>query len=667
MLVRAWLTPGLVVAVGVAGLSACGDNTIVRSERAEIAVTDGPRVVTAGSTVTVSADIPARIAVKNTGNGVLELKEIIVEGTPAGAFSIISLPSPSEAAPVEVWPDALGHSFSVAYDPSQVASGVRASATVRIRTNVTLNSGSEFTFEVAPAASVPKLVVSPPILDFGAVPATESAKKTVNVLNTGSTSLEVSRVVFAGAAGFKATIEGNDYSVTAESASSGITLSPPLAIAPGSASKVDVTYFATDAEAAQGRLVFFANDAQANGTEVKIYANLKGPCIKVNPTRIDFGGRLVGSPSTIDLEVTSCGDVDLLVSDIALSNDANGRYTIDRNALGLPLTIGIGQTKRVPVTYFPESVAAVGAGGQFVRDEGLLKVSSNAYLDVVDVPLTGFGTDGSCPIAVITSQDAEEVIPQTNIRLSARSSTGGTGGITKWQWTVVPPSGAVSAFLPDAQSPDVTYEANIVGEYIFRLKVWDAANTESCAVAERRVLVSADSFIHVELLWHTPGDVNEADEGGDGVFWSAGSDVDLHLAYPFAVRYFDSSWDCYFASPLLEWGALGPSDNPRLDRDDTDGAGPENLNIDEPDTTGPVRYRVGVHYWNDWSYGASMATVRIYIWSVLREEWANVRIVSADLWESHTIDAQPNGSAVITRVTGPGGAPKITPNYPLPL
>ena len=530
-----------------------------------------------------------------------------------------------------------------------------------IRTNITINSGSEFVFNVAPESVSPKLVLSPPVLDFATVTANASVTKTVNVLNTGAADLVISRFVLGGSPGYAATIGGQTYNVDANSAA-GIVLSAPITIASGNAEKVDVTYTAAGPDAAQGSLVFFSNDAGApNGSEVKLYANLKGPCVKVNPSRVDFGAKLVGQVAEIQVELQSCGDVDLVVSDVALVDDGGGLFGLDKGRVGaLPLTIAAGDSIFVPVTYLPTQVAQLEAGGGFATDNGKLRVTSNAYLAELDVDLSGFGTDGSCPTAKITVREGAEVLPQTVLHLSAAGSTANTGSVTGYQWTVVQPGGSVSTFSPSAFVAEPSFEANVVGEYIFRLKVFDSLGTESCSQAEYTVVVTSDDAIHVELLWRTPGDINETDEGSSPTF-SAGSDVDLHFLHPDAYgRYFDYDYDCFWSNPTPEWGIFSPMDNPRLDRDDTDGGGPENLNVNVPEQG--VRYQVGVHYWNDWGYGATFATVRIYIYGQLRDQWADVRLVNFDMWDTHYIDWP---STVVTRITRNGGA-KITANYPVP-
>jgi hypothetical protein len=246
-----------------------------------------------------------------------------------------------------------------------------------------------------------------------------------------------------------------------------------------------------------------------------------------------------------------------------------------------------------------------------------------------------------------------------------------TGSISKYEWSVVAPPGSVSVFLPSAAAPDPTFEVNVAGTYIFRLKVWDEENTESCLEAEYQVLVIPDEAIHVELLWVTPNDPDETDTGPE-----AGSDLDLHFTHQFAVGsvdvdgdgenepWFHSFYDCFWFNTFPNWGSFNPTvdDDPGLDRDDTDGGGPENMNLNVPENG--LTYKVGVHYWHDHGMGLANATVRVYIHSVLVFQVEGVTLVNNDMWEVATV-AWPSGQ--VSPITGNGGGLKIIPDYPNPI
>ena len=652
------LVPALVM-IGLA-LGACGDGGIKQQNLPTIAVTEGARNIPLGGVVTVSSSASTFVEIGNDGLGELVVSDISIASTPPGAFTVTSLPDPSDGDPIRVAPGGLSHQFSLNYDPSVLAQGEKGSATVTIRTNITLNADTTFTFEVGPEVAAARLVIQPTILNFNEVAAGTSSTLPANILNTGNAPLTLTRVVFSGHPGYTAQLGGNSYTVTAESAANGITLSPGITIAPGSAAKVDVTFLATGEEPAQGSMLFFTNEPDSAGSQLKLYANLEGPCIKTNPGRVAFGGKLVGATSEQMLEIQSCGDVELVISDIEMIDDGNGAFDVRDAELGTyPLRIPAGTSVLLPVTYTPFELATLGDDGQFGRDVGTVQIRSDANIGDLDIALEGFGTDGTCPIPDILVREGYEVIPQTVLHLSALASVAPQSTIATYEWSVVQPGGSVSTFIPSATVAEPTFEANIIGEYIFRLKVTDARGIESCSSTEKTVIVTSDDAIHVELLWRTPGDLDETDTGSDPS-QSVGSDVDLHFLHPLAFgRYFEPLFDCYWQTRTPEWGMVGFADNPRLDRDDQDGGGPENLNMQQPERD--TRYQVGVHYWNDWGYGETFATVRVYIYDVLRDQWDNVRLGQDDLWDTHYIDWP---SATVTRISiSAGGHPKITPNF----
>ena len=274
-----------------------------------------------------------------------------------------------------------------------------------------------------------------------------------------------------------------------------------------------------------------------------------------------------------------------------------------------------------------------------------------------------------CPTAVIQVQEGEEVIPQTKLHLVGSNSYA-VGSVSAWQWSVTQPDGSQSVFLPSAAHPDPTFEVNIAGVYDFTLEVWDQDGKKSCEPAEVTVFVIPDEAVHVELLWDTPGDLDQTDEGPE-----AGADLDLHFLHPFATGedvdgngvpdgWFDQPFDCFWFNAHPNWGSLDPfvDDDPGLDRDDTDGSGPENVNLNLPEDG--MTYKVGVHYWNDHDFGPSTATVRIYVFSQLVFEVSDVSLVEGDMWEVATLSWP---SAAVTLLQTDIGDYVIIPNYSHPF
>lgn len=272
--------------------------------------------------------------------------------------------------------------------------------------------------------------------------------------------------------------------------------------------------------------------------------------------------------------------------------------------------------------------------------------------------------------AVMSAREGANVLPQTTLHFDA--SWPGEEVVTH-RWTVEQPAGSTSVFRPSADVPAPTFEANIAGEYGFEV----AMTTADGKVARRRyrVYAASTSRLHVELIWSTLGDPDPSDEGAhppDGsstdLFTSAGTDLDLHLAPRGVGTWSDGDgdgapdpWltddDCYWYNP-----APGSDfeTSPTLDRDDTDGWGPENINLDVPSPG--VCYDIAVHYWDDWGYGESIPEVRVYFADGLAAR-ASATLVQEDLWRVGTVCPDARTFTAAERCAPEGCAPWIVHAY----
>ncbi len=704
---------GVALVLGVAGVAVgCGGDDgssksgsgAVKSEKGQIQLAFNPdqgssNIAFKKGEVAVGQETTGTVLIKNTGDATLTLSSITFtyvapDGTPeaspalemrevrVGGVSqpvvggvVQGLQIPVGGADIEAV--VTFHRFDDAASRSGTLTIV---SDTRNKVEQTLYVG----FSTSEGAAVAN--ISPILVNFKLVKKGDSPVKPVKVTNTGSDKLTISSVLFKGHIDYRFMYQ-DPNAKTGEALKEyepGETVAwdPPIVVNPQETATFLVRYTPEDSNPAEGQAVFYTNDAQQpSGTLVTLQANLGGPCIKVNPSKVQFGGKLIGSKGLLPLDLISCGTEAIKISNIQFIADSNPNFSLEFKSLPgfednskptaeKPLSIPVNNQATLNVIYVPNTKNPLGADGQPVFDKGTIVIESNAFEEKVEIGVSGLGVDISCPSAIIAVQEGEKVIPQTNLHLSGDQSFAPSGAIASWKWTAKQPTGGASVFVPSDTFPNPTFEVNSAGQYSFTLSVWDEAGVKSCVPAEVEVIVVPDEAIHVELLWHTPNDPDETDQGPE-----AGSDMDLHFIHDAYANsapdldkdgkpdgWFDQPFDCFWFNAQPNWGSFDPSidDDPGLDRDDTDGAGPENLNLNIPENT---TYRIGVHYWSDHEYGPSFATLRIYIYSILVFEVTDVKLVNHDMWNAATID-WPSAQVKLVQK---GGGYWITPGYQNPF
>ena len=519
-----------------------------------------------------------------------------------------------------------------------------------------------------------------------------TAQKQLLVKNNGGGTLTIDGFKLTGDAVFAIQIGNHKYDLS-DATEQGIIFDQPIALDQGAYMYWKVFFAPKNDDAVQATLTIFSNDPdKKNGFGVVIMGNAKGPKLKVEPNPIEFGGVKQGTYGEIKVMIRNQGTEDVVIKNISLSG--SNEFQLDFKQLSTkkaptpqdPLILHYDSSQgntveTFVVRYVPVDVSPTDANGKPILDKAVLKFDT--YKEV-DVNVTGYGVSQTCPIPVIVIQEGEEVEPQTTLHLDGTKSVPSGGTIQSYSWNVDQPSDNKFLLLPSNNSPNPTHEVNIAGTYKYCLDVCDStgkcSNDPDCkTTACTTVVVKPKGGIHVELTWNTPGDPDQTDEGPD-----AGSDLDLHFAHPFATGpdidgdgqpdpWFNIPYDCYWRNRHPQWESVNPNvkDDPSLDRDDTDGAGPENINLDVPKTG--RTYKVGVHYWDSHGYGDSDPTVKIYIYGKLMAEFTMSKncgtvMHEKDMWDVARITWKGyeagQQAAIIKFVQGPNGAPcKITHHY----
>ncbi len=374
-------------------------------------------------------------------------------------------------------------------------------------------------------------------------------------------------------------------------------------------------------------------------------------CFDMSPTDLRFGATLVGGAAQLNADVTLCGDEPLWLYELTVSADSSPAF-VPVPLLRPTELVRAGQSLALLVDFQPETPGA---------HVGILRLRTSEGF--FELPLHGQAGSAACvQTPTITVAEGHTVMPQTQLSLSASSP-----GMSSWRWSVKQPPGSQSVLEPVGEGASVTLEANVVGEYTFQLRAFDSKGKPACGVAEAQVTVDPGPGLHVELTWSTPGDPDETDVNGD-TDGLAGSDLDLHVRHPDGLSFdgnadgtgdgcFHPERDAYWLNRAPNWGdANGPG--PLFERDDTDGAGPENFRWSTPEDG--RTYHVAAHYWSDAGFGESFATVRVFIDGEVVFESPPTRLQAEDLWEVCSID-WPSGE--VRSAAWPSGDPRILPGF----
>jgi hypothetical protein len=545
----------------------------------------------------------------------------------------------------------------------------------------------------------PVLVPSPREVDFGSISSGQTEELPLTLLNNGNADLLFAGFQLIGHTGFTLVDPANPAEAwpLGKATEDGITFLRPHVVAPNRSLVVPLRFTPQSARTHEARLVLFTNDSRDQaGLPVRLVANRELAHVGVRPESVDFGIVPIGATRPRVLVVASTGSAELVVHDVHFGEGTSTDFELDLTgvpgfedgslpSVERPLRLGVGRAAEVRINFTPD-MEVRGEGDVRLPDTGSLVVATNAFDPLVEVPLTGTGAITTCPVADARVLNGEEVTPQTVLQLRGDGSLSSCGAIERWEWSVTQPDGSASSFIPAPTFDSPTFAANAAGRYRFCLRVWDTCGLESCEPSCVDVIVVPDEALHVELLWRTPGDPDEYDEGP-----LRGSDLDLHFAHPFALiggedldgdgrpdGWFNQTYDTFWANPKPDWGSFSPGadDDPSLDRDDTDGAGPENVNLNNPEDLTQIppefverlggerpAYRVGVHYWNDHGFGPAFATLRVYVHGALVYEKSEVELRRLDFWSAVTIDWP---AATVTELRAPAGGLRIAPNYEHP-
>jgi hypothetical protein len=214
-------------------------------------------------------------------------------------------------------------------------------------------------------------------------------------------------------------------------------------------------------------------------------------------------------------------------------------------------------------------------------------------------PVSLPGEEDKLPIAMCSSSVEQTSPIHGRVDFLGHNSYDPNGfSIVSYDWTIIEKPEGSSAVLGSGIADRNGFQPDLAGAYTMELVVENdrCMRSEPCTVTINAV---PSENLWIEVHWEHAGD-----------------DMDLHLIQNNGS--YESDSDCYYGNcipdamgSILSWGDTGALDDPRLDLDDIEGTGPENINIEEPSQG---LYSVVVHDFPSSVYEDDNAvTVRIHL------------------------------------------------------
>ncbi len=646
----------------IAGCADCGDN-VSQSSAGRIQVFPDP---IAFSLVEIGSETAEVVTLANVADdddeNVLTIFDMKLEAQEGGSVQGLTLvDSPSFPLKIAPGDDVV---FSVSYKPEVGVTPPKAQLRLSTSDDRFVNEDKIVFINVL--GNNPRLLVNPVSVRFPRLAPGSRETQTLRIRNVGSAPLKIlEEPTYSGGEDFKFSLPSESYPLTLDIYDSAAAETNPDAYE----ILAEVEYAPIGNGADSGEIRIVSNDPTGESESdddsvrttkrIEVKANADAPCIQVDELTRNFGQVPLGTVAADVVTVTNCGIQDLEITSIQLDeNSADDEFEMnlqswDANNDGqLDATVRItpGASESFFVRYTPAQVGS---------DRGRVTIASNDPVQSqLNLDLVGRGSEGVCPVAKVGGYiRGMNTSPRPNLAaaplqfvvLDGSASSDEDGRVVDYQWEVIsqPPASAVvlEATQDDVNNQDLSkreFRLLLAGEYVFELKVRDNEGFLSCG-DPARVIVRAipNEKILIELTWTNPEDPDETD--------TVGSDVDLHLTKMGPGLWFKTPYDIYFRNPNS--GAAGDAngiwnpESPSLDIDDTNGGGPENIQMNDP---APCEwYAIGVHYFRQ-LFGTAYVTLRVYInaqlvyedfesmgrggqfWDVARIHWDSGQVYDAN-------------------------------------
>jgi hypothetical protein len=459
-----------------------------------------PTSASFGSVVTGSKSSQT-VQIKNSGTANLTVSQATVTGA---GFSANGMTLPLTLTPGQ------SGSLNVQYAPS--AAGT-ASGLLSIVSNAP-NSPATVALSGTGTAAASTMSLSPASLNFGNVNAGSSSTQSLQLANTGNSSVTVTQVAASGAG---ISVGG---------------LAVPVTLAPSQSVALNVTFAPTTSGATSGSVTVTNSGgtnavAAVTGTQVQ-------PGLSLTPTSASFGSVVTGNTNSQTVQIKNSGTANLTVSQATVTGAG-----FSLNGLALPMTLTPGQGANFNVQYTP---AAAG------NASGAVSIISNAPNSPAAVALSATGVAATYTISVSPGSlsfgsvnDGSSTVQgftvtntgNSNVAISGVTATGAGYSISSG-------GGAVKLSPNQSTSVGVQFAPSVAGSASGNATILSNATSANSSVSLSGTGVAAPASHSVTLNWAS----SSSSVAGYNVYRSlvSGSSYARMNASPVsAVSYADSS------------------------------------------------------------------------------------------------------------------------------
>lgn len=213
----------------------------------------------------------------------------------------------------------------------------------------------------------PELVVDPSPIDFGAVLLGTTVTKTVTLKNNGIMDLNISGVIVKYEP-FPGYVIPTDFSLVSQNC--GLLHHWETCLA-------EIKFKPLKTGSQQSYLVISSNDPSAPVMKIAITGKTAHPIISSSLYDVDFGYCAVGQSVKKDIKILNAGEVDLVISGLAISGPNSAQFSLNHTCTELEP----GDSCKIEVVMTPEMLADLSA---------TLTITSNSqYSATLNIPLHG--------------------------------------------------------------------------------------------------------------------------------------------------------------------------------------------------------------------------------------------------------------------------------------